>query len=376
MYSLKAFAIAILVRLTASQGPKQEGYLGFNSGATLDGYEPKQQSDFEKEFRTAQGLQGSPGKFSSIRLYTNIQAGSKDDPISAFPAAVATNTSLLLGLWCSGTDDIANELNALKSAIDQHGQQLADLVLGISVGSEDLYRISAVGLSNDPDSIGASPDTIVDFIDQVRKRIADTPLAEKPVGHADTSNAWGNTSNSAVIDAVDFVGVNVFPYYEKEHANPVSNASGLFDDGYAKTVEAAGDKPVWVTETGWPVSGPDFNQGKASVDNAKSYWGDVGCDTLFGRTNVWWYTLRDANPENKAKFAITQDLATAPSFNLTCPADSDAPAAVNNDGGGGSSGGGSGGGNGTGSAPSTVRVTSTAACLSAFVFASLIYQVV
>jgi glucan endo-1,3-beta-D-glucosidase len=45
---------------------------------------------------------------------------------------------------------------------------------------------------------------------------------------------------------------------------------------------------------------------------------------------VWWYTLRDSNPANKEKFAITQDLSTTPLFNLTCPADSGAPAAINN----------------------------------------------
>src|SRR2546421_3369404 len=154
MYVLKALMIAIWIALAAAQQPS---YLGFNSGATLSDNKAKQQADFEKEFKTAQGLHGSPGSFNSVRLYTNIQSGTKDTPISAFPAAIATNTSMLLGIWCSGTTTITNELTALQSAISQYGQKFADLVIGISVGSEDIYRISESGIEN-KDGIGTGPD--------------------------------------------------------------------------------------------------------------------------------------------------------------------------------------------------------------------------
>src|SRR5579862_4040747 len=136
MYALRALGVAACVALAAAE--RQQGYLGFNSGATLDNNKAKQQADFEQEFKTAQGLHGSPGSFNSIRLYTSVQSGTTDTPISAFQAAIATNTTLLLGIWCSGTTSIENELNALQSAISQHGQKFTDLVVGISVGSEDL----------------------------------------------------------------------------------------------------------------------------------------------------------------------------------------------------------------------------------------------
>jgi glucan endo-1,3-beta-D-glucosidase len=326
MYFAEAFFIAAWILLAAAQ---RQGHLGFNSGATLDGSTAKQQSDFENEFKTAQALHGSPGRFNSVRLYTNIQSGTTDTPISAFPAAIATNTSMLLGLWCSGTATITNELKALQSAISQYGQEFADLVVGISVGSEDLYRNSESGIQNEA-GIGTGPHEIIDFISQVRSSIVDTPLANKPVGHVDTWSAWANSSNSAVVQAVDFLGTDIYPYYEKDKSNALSNATVLFDDSYNKTLSAAGDKPVWITETGWPSSGPTFGQAEASVDNAKAYWDEIGC-TLFGRTNVWWYTLVDSNPANKEKFAITNDLSTTPLFNLTCPSDSGAPASVNNE---------------------------------------------
>ncbi|KAI9761896.1 MAG: hypothetical protein M1840_001549 [Geoglossum simile] len=329
MHALKALGIAAWIALAAA-AEQQQGYLGFNSGATLDNTKAKQQSDFEQEFKTAQKLHGSPGSFNSVRLYTNVQSGTKDTPISAFQAAVATNTTMLLGIWCSGTTSIKNELTALQSAISQHGQKFADLVIGISVGSEDLYRISEDGIDNKA-GVGTGPDEIVGFIEEVRSTLSTTPLSSKPVGHVDAWSAWANSSNSIVIDAVDFIGTDLYPYYEDDKGNTFSNATTIFNYIYDQTLSVSGNKPVWITETGWPSSGPTFGQAAPSIDNAKTFWADIGCRRLFGRTNVWWYNLRDSNPANKEKFAITKDLSTTPLFNLSCPADSGAPAAINLD---------------------------------------------
>jgi len=327
MYLFTAQAVAFLSTAVLAQQSKQKGYLGFNSGARLDDNKIKQQSDFEKEFKTAQGLQGSPGLFNSVRLYTNVQPDTTNTPIVAFQAALATNTTMLLGLWCSGTKSIDNELAALKAAITQHGQKFADLVVGISVGSEDLYRVSESGIENNA-GLGQNADTIIKFINQTREAIANTPLSSKPVGHVDSWSAWANSSNSKVIEAVDFVGTDLYPYYEKDKGNDFSNLTSVYDYIYNQTLSATGDKPVWITETGWPASGPKFGAAVPSLENAQSYWYSIGCK-LFGRTNVWWYTLRDSNSANKEKFAITKDLSTTPLLNLTCPADSGAPAAIN-----------------------------------------------
>lgn len=98
-------------------------------------------------------------------------------------------------------------------------------------------------------------------------------------------------------------------------------------------------------ETGWAYSGPDFGAAKSTVDNAETYWKDVGC-ALFGKKNVFWYTLRDANPANKVKFAVSDNLSTTPRFDISCPKEQkELPSAepVNN----GTSSGGSSSGNTT-----------------------------
>ncbi len=326
MLGPKLIQLVSAATLGAAQLPT--GILGFNSGAALDSNKAKQQSDFEAEFKAAQQLHWSPGLFKSVRLYTMVQSGTETDPISAFAAAVATNTTMLLGIWCSGTKSISNEITAMKSAIDKHGQQFADLVVGISVGSEDLYRISESGIANKA-GVGQGPDVIIEFIRQVRDAVEGTVLSGKPIGHVDTWSAWANDSNSKVIDAVDFLGTDLYPYYERDRGNAFSNVTAVFDDIYAKTKSAAGNKTVWITETGWPDSGPKFGAAEAGRSNAERYWKIIGCGKLFGRANVWWYNLRDDNPDNEEKFAITDSLSSTTHFNLSCAADSGAPAPIN-----------------------------------------------
>lgn len=172
-------------------------YQGFNSGNTLPDWSAKNESDFLKEFSTFPKLANSPGTFNSVRLYTNIQAYTTDEPLSAFSAAIATNTSILLGIWCSGTTNITSELKALTTALDRYGSAFADLVLAISVGSEDLYRGSAIG-EKDGAGIGTGPENIVRFINDTRTAIQGTLLENKPVGHVDTWTSWVNESNTAV----------------------------------------------------------------------------------------------------------------------------------------------------------------------------------
>lgn len=305
-------------------GASAENYLGFNSGATLADRSAKFKKDFLAEFETAQGLKNAPGTFNAVRLYTNVQAYSKDDPIEAFEAAIETQTKLLLGIWCSGTTSIANDINALKKAITKYGTAFTDLVIGMSIGSEDLYRTSETGIKNDA-GVGTGPKEIVGFINDFKTAFKGTALENVPIGHVDTWDVWTNGTNQPVIDAVDWVGVDEYPYYENGKGNDIKNSGYLFDRAFDATVAAAGGKPVWVTETGWPSEGPNWDLAVSSVDNAKYYWNEIGCRKLFGKVPTFWYNLRDSNPDNKMKFAITKNLSTEPLFDLTCPTTFDTP---------------------------------------------------
>ncbi|KAF8854740.1 glycoside hydrolase [Acephala macrosclerotiorum] len=305
--------------LLALAGSASAVYQGFNYGATKsDGYTVRAQSDFESLFSTAKNLVGTSG-FTSARLYTMIQGGTTNTPTSAIPAAIAQDTTLLLTLWASGTT-FTDELAALKSAISTYGSELSGRVAGISVGSEDLYRNSPTGIAAGS-TIGQEPSVIVDYISQVRSAISGTALSSVGVGHVDTWTAWVNGSNDAVINACDWIGVDAYPYFQNTETNGIDQGASLFNQAIDNTKGAVGSKPVWITETGWPVSGKTENLAVANTANAKTYWDQVGCPN-FGVVNTWWYTLEDtdnsATPNPSFGIAPGTPLSTTPLFDLSC----------------------------------------------------------
>lgn len=283
------FVLALGATFSAANAT-QQGYKGFNSGSTFTTGAAKQQVDFAYEMKAAQQLPDTNGGFTSMRLFTMIQGGTANTPISAIPAAIETKSTLLLGLWASGASEgFQNELTALKNAISQYGSSFADVVTGISVGSEDLYRTSIGGVGN-------TPDTIVNYISQVRAAIKGTALEGKPVGHVDTWDAYTNAANKAVVSAVDFLGMDAYPYYQPNSpgGNAIGNANTTFWKAYTDTVGASQGKPVWITETGWPIIGDTDGQAVPSADNAGVYWQETICHALASGINLYYFQLQSA----------------------------------------------------------------------------------
>ncbi|KAI9727356.1 MAG: hypothetical protein M1828_006976 [Chrysothrix sp. TS-e1954] len=313
------YATAALATLAALASPALAAYQGFNYGSTeSDGQTPVTYDSFKTQFNRQKSLQGTSG-FSSARLYTMIQGGTADTPSEAFQAAIDTDTSLLMGMWASGGQaGFTSELNAFEAAISAHGEALSSRIVGISVGSEDLYRITPTGIANKA-GIGAGPDVIVSFINQLRSAIKNTAAKGALIGHVDTWTAYVNGSNNAAIAACDFLGVDAYPYFQTTENNGIAVGRELFFEAYRNTTEAAQGKPVWITETGWPVSGPQSGNAAASIANAKQYWDDVAC-TVLGNVNTYWYTLQDSAPTvpSPSFGIIGQDITAAPLYSLSC----------------------------------------------------------
>lgn len=310
-----AVANNVKAAATSSSSAANSGIKGFNYGAFFLNNQALTQTDFEAEFNRANNLPTTSG-WNSARLYTMIQYGTTQDVITAIPAAIATQTTLLLGLWISGGDAaITNEIAALEAAIVTYGTSFTDLVVGISVGSEDLYRDS-------DGEVGTTATYLIDCISKVRSAIADTDLSGTPVGHVDTYDAFLNSTNSAVIEAIDWIGFDGYPYWETALANSIDDANTRFYTGYNETLALANGKPVYVTETGWPVSGDDQNLAVASAANARQYWQTIACSLISSGINIWWYTLQEsqygtASPD----FGVygAGDLSTlTPSYDLSC----------------------------------------------------------
>ncbi|KAH6635543.1 GPI-anchored cell wall beta-1,3-endoglucanase EglC [Chaetomium sp. MPI-SDFR-AT-0129] len=326
--------ILSLTAFLAALSPAVATHQGFNYGAFFTDTTSKKQADFEADFNLAQDLQGFPtGTFNSARLYTMVQPGATDQPISAIPAVITTNTTLLLGLWCSaGPSAFTSELAALTTAMRIYSKPFTDLVLGISVGSEDLYRSSATGRSMNAGP-GATAVEIVEYIRQLRERLRGTPLERVPIGHVDTWSEWVEEGNREVLGAVEFVGMDAYSYWQGKMENGVEQAGRLFNVAMVETdlvVEKVWEEgglfsnktltPVWVTETGFPVSGMTVGKAVPLAENALRFWQEVGCGMLFGRVNTWWYTLRDVSRGTPVpSFGILGgSMGGQPLFELSC----------------------------------------------------------
>ena len=279
---------------TSSSSDTGGAHKGYNYGAKTNGAA----TDFATEFAAAQKLTAG---FNSARLYTMVEDGTTDTPSSAFEAAINTGTTLLLGIWCSaGQTTVTNELNALAAALKQY-PKLNALVVGISVGSEDLYR--------NPSGTGASAATILSYISQTRTAMKTAGVSWQ-LGHVDTANIWQGSDGQSIIDKIDWIGADVYPYYSSGSPSSLSD----FTSGMAVIPNS---KPVWVTETGWPTSGTFASTSSVSgTQNAQTYWKTVGCGHLFGATNTWWYTFYDGDVP--LPFGVSSSAGGNAKYTLAC----------------------------------------------------------
>ena len=151
----------------------------------------------------------------------------------------------------------------------------------------------------------------------------------KPVGHVDTWQMWLDPKyGQRLLPNVDFVGMDDYPYWEYvANDASASNATGT----YEMVVAGVKQKPVWITETGWPVNAPanSSNPAKPGISEASDYWQTVGCGWAFGKINTWWYIYNDLQAISASKAKTKQPsfgIAASPSdtcglFDLACPAD-------------------------------------------------------
>jgi len=263
-----------LATLAAAAAPFTTAYwAGFNVGANNEDGSCKSQQDWVNAFNKLKTL---PQHMTSVRLYASSDCNTL---ANAVPAALSTGTQILVGVWTEDSAHYTAEKNALAAAIQAHGH---DWIIAISVGSEDLYR----GDTN--------ANTLAQQIYDVRGMVRQWGVTQD-VGHVDTWTAWVDNNNKAVIQACDFIGLDAYPYFQNAAIGDASATFWSAVDATRNQVNAVSPgKWVWVTETGWPVSGPNYGAAVPSVANAQNYWHTVGCAALKSN-QMLWYSYQDYN---------------------------------------------------------------------------------
>lgn len=132
--------------------------------------------------------------------------------------------------------------------------ELACLIARAQAGEVDLAIVGSEALLRNDLTITQ----LVTYIQRVKAE-----LLAIPVTTADIDAEMVN--NPGVINAVDVVMVNLYPYWQGRR---IDQAMASLREDYQQVKTAVGDKPVIISETGWPSCGNSIGAAIPSPENA------------------------------------------------------------------------------------------------------------
>ncbi|MBM4274266.1 MAG: hypothetical protein FJ134_07385 [Deltaproteobacteria bacterium] len=167
--------------------------------------------------------------FKILKKYTfNILTFSSKGILGDIPKlAGKQGLKVIQGIWLGkvSADNLQEIAAGVKAA-------KAGSVCAMMAGSEVLLRGDLTKAE------------LINFISQVKSQVT------VPVGCAETWNIWLN--NPDLAEAVDFLLVNIYPYWE---SISVDNAAEYVITRYQEVADAYPDKVVLIGECGWPTGG-------------------------------------------------------------------------------------------------------------------------
>jgi len=223
---------------------------------------------------------------------------------------------VMLGLWVSKYEPIFElEKSVLASMLDRG--LIDDMVIGITVGSEAIYREDVTIQEN------------IDYMVQVKDMCVNASLADLPVSIVDIAPKYNY--HPELTAAVDVVVTNSFPFWESV---PIENATDyLIKEIYPiKDQTANQNRDVILGETGWPGAGSNEDVGVGSPELQTKYFTQFFCRMdrelnwkyyyFSGLNNDWRQELDPDNTIEGTWGFLYADLTLKPHFaNLafSCP---------------------------------------------------------
>ena len=190
-------------------------------------------------------------------------------------AAEKLQMPFYLGVWVNNNDTRhENDIKYFQKMVEDGLLTDQPLILGVTVGSEAILRGDVSVTKN------------IAIMKEVQKIIKDANLT-LPISITTIDHQY--RANSELLEAVDFMSVNVFPFWGKSPIDgAVAGSIGNGIGGLTETAEKAG-KPFVISETGWPSDGFNGNGGVASPENSAKYFADFYCEILLHPTWDYYY---------------------------------------------------------------------------------------
>ncbi|MGZ8152374.1 MAG: glycosyltransferase [Methylovulum sp.] len=179
-------------------------------------------------------------KVHAVRTYSVLKGQHKIPELAA-----KHNLNVTLGAWIDG--NLEKNRQEIETLIEVSRQDNPKIIR-VMVGNEVLLR----------DDIPA--DALIDYIREVKKR------TWRPVSTSETWDVW--IKNPKLVDEVDFIAVHILPYWEGISAD---DAVDYVFDRYHDVQKAYPNKPIIITEVGWPSDGQPFKHATASRANQAKF---------------------------------------------------------------------------------------------------------
>ena len=236
-----------LFAATVDSVPIQLYGLNYNTrqGPDWDPYKCKSREQVKVELTMLQRVT------SRIRILSLADCGQG---LIVLDVAKELGLQLWLGLWVSEFDYVfQDEMTVLESMLDQG--LLDDTVLGITVGSESIYRKEVTVQEN------------IAYKDQVKALCVAAGRSDLPMSIVDIAPTY--QSYPQLTEAVDVIITNSFPFWESV---PVENATDyLLDEIQLFT------KDFILGETGWPSGGYNAGVGTGSPEGQSEFFQQYFC---------------------------------------------------------------------------------------------------
>jgi len=209
--------------------------MGLTYDPTRKGDDPRD-NIFVSEADIDKDLALLENKVHAIRTYSMLRGQHKIPEIAA-----KHNLNVTLGAWIDG--NLEKNRQEIETLLDI-GRQNNPKIIRIMVGNEVLLR-------ND-----IPEEALIEYIREVKKR------NWRPVSTSETWAEW--LKHPKLVDEVDFIAVHILPYWEGIAAD---DAVDYIFDRYHDVQKAYPNKPVIITEIGWPSDGQPAKHATASVSN-------------------------------------------------------------------------------------------------------------
>jgi exo-beta-1,3-glucanase (GH17 family) len=180
----------------------------------------------------------------STTNYRTIMVYSLDQYIAQVAASLGVKVLGIIYLTNDYTANAANIANGVYAA-----KTYPDTVLAVACGNEN-------GQNYGPTAQTAS------FINNCISSVRQAGV-KQPVGCIDTPSSWiqsGGKTWSDVAKNVDWIGANIYPWFDNVYMNPPYTCKtpqnvGTYTYSMYQSIENAyPGKPVFLTESGWPSS--------------------------------------------------------------------------------------------------------------------------